>query len=294
MSESTAPEIETPRKPGFALALSGGGYRAALFHLGFLRRMNEIDLLRQVDAISSVSGGSIINAILAKTSEHWKESRLSGADWDKRIRKPLVDFTKNDIRTYPVLKSLAHFWKRGVAVAETEKSYHRMLTQQTLGDLPESVDFIFCASDLVFSKPWYFRREKTGNYVAGYVRDWKSIPVAKAVAASSCFPPVFGPQILGFSKPEMRKGSNSPDNWADLVPHIRLTDGGVYDNLGLEPVWKNMGTLICSDGGKPSNFRTSTRASTLSRYSEVIQDQVGNLRKKWLLDKIRNLSLIHI
>ena len=72
MSESTAPEIETPRKPGFALALSGGGYRAALFHLGFLRRMNEIDLLRQVDAISSVSGGSIINAILAKTSEHWK------------------------------------------------------------------------------------------------------------------------------------------------------------------------------------------------------------------------------
>jgi NTE family protein len=44
------------------LALSGGGFRAALFHIGVLARLAEIDLLRQVEVLSTVSGGSIIGA----------------------------------------------------------------------------------------------------------------------------------------------------------------------------------------------------------------------------------------
>ena len=47
-----------------ALCLSGGGYRAALFHLGAVRRLNEVGLLAQFDAIASVSGGSILAAHL--------------------------------------------------------------------------------------------------------------------------------------------------------------------------------------------------------------------------------------
>ena len=44
------------------LALSGGGLRASLFHIGVLGRLAELDLLRRVDVISTVSGGSIIGA----------------------------------------------------------------------------------------------------------------------------------------------------------------------------------------------------------------------------------------
>ena len=51
--------------PGVALCLSGGGFRATLFHLGALRRLNEFGLLSRFDAISSVSGGSILNGVLA-------------------------------------------------------------------------------------------------------------------------------------------------------------------------------------------------------------------------------------
>ena len=43
------------------MALSGGGFRATLFHLGALRRLNELNILREIDTFSSVSGGSIIN-----------------------------------------------------------------------------------------------------------------------------------------------------------------------------------------------------------------------------------------
>ncbi len=44
------------------LALSGGGFRAALFHIGVLARLAQRDLLRQIEWISTVSGGSIIGA----------------------------------------------------------------------------------------------------------------------------------------------------------------------------------------------------------------------------------------
>ena len=44
--------------PGVALCLSGGGYRAMLFHLGALWRLNDAGLLRGLVRISSVSGGS--------------------------------------------------------------------------------------------------------------------------------------------------------------------------------------------------------------------------------------------
>ncbi len=47
------------------LALSGGGFRATLFHLGSLTRLNELGWLRRLDIVTSVSGGSIIAGLLA-------------------------------------------------------------------------------------------------------------------------------------------------------------------------------------------------------------------------------------
>ena len=46
------------------LALSGGGFRASLYHLGVLARLAEADLLRHVSAISTVSGGSMVRAAI--------------------------------------------------------------------------------------------------------------------------------------------------------------------------------------------------------------------------------------
>ena len=71
-----------PRRPraGVALCLSGGGFRAALFHLGALRRLNELGMLSQVDTITAVSGGSLFAAHLAARVPDWPEpgGRISG------------------------------------------------------------------------------------------------------------------------------------------------------------------------------------------------------------------------
>ncbi|HYX75667.1 MAG TPA: patatin-like phospholipase family protein, partial [Gaiellaceae bacterium] len=56
---------DTAPTDGVALCLSGGGYRAMLFHLGALMRLNELGWLRKLDRISSVSGGSITAGVLA-------------------------------------------------------------------------------------------------------------------------------------------------------------------------------------------------------------------------------------
>src|SRR5215217_1973444 len=61
----TIPGDPTEPQQGLALCLSGGGYRAMLFHLGVLWRLNEAGILLRLDRVSSVSGGSIIAGVLA-------------------------------------------------------------------------------------------------------------------------------------------------------------------------------------------------------------------------------------
>src|SRR5919198_6016666 len=96
--ETFLPE-PTSRRKGIALCLSGGGFRAALFHAGALRRLNELGVLSQVDTIASVSGGSIIAAHLATRLTPWPPARTVAANWDARIAQPFREFTSKNMRT---------------------------------------------------------------------------------------------------------------------------------------------------------------------------------------------------
>src|SRR5213078_1319047 len=65
---------------------------------------------------------------------------------------------------------------------------------------------------------------------------------------------------------------------------IRLSDGGLYDNLGLEPVWKDHRTVLVSDGG--AVFGSASDGGRLARirsYVDVIDHQALALRKRWLI-----------
>src|SRR5438105_3118924 len=84
------------QRRGIGLALSGGGYRAALFHLGGLRRLNELGILQQITTISSVSGGSIMSAHLATRLE-WPLA-APVPNWDAQVAQPFRAFTQINIR----------------------------------------------------------------------------------------------------------------------------------------------------------------------------------------------------
>ncbi len=92
---------------GVALCLSGGGYRAALFHLGAVRRLNELGVLGRVDTITSVSGGSILAAHLARTmGAAWPAPGEVFADFDAKVSKPFHLFCQRNIRTVPLALGL--------------------------------------------------------------------------------------------------------------------------------------------------------------------------------------------
>lgn len=149
-----------------------------------------------------------------------------------------------------------------------------------LGDLPEKPVFIYCSTDVSFGINWEFRRKRVGDYHVGYA-DKSNWPLALAVAASSCFPPIFGPMKIGLDPADFKGGSYQKDDRDDLVARLKLSDGGVYDNFGIEPVDRGYETTIISDGGSAFSYMgTSNPISRLMRYMTVMMNQVASLRKR--------------
>jgi NTE family protein len=69
-------------------------------------------------------------------------------------------------------------------------------------------------------------------------------------------------------------------------PRIALTDGGVYDNMGLEPAWKTHAVVLVSDGGTPFEIQAKTRTwlvPRLQRSFQVVANQALAVRKRWLV-----------
>ncbi len=67
---------------------------------------------------------------------------------------------------------------------------------------------------------------------------------------------------------------------------ILLTDGGVYDNLGVEPVWNRYNTLLVSDAGRPFESVPESGQGILTRLkraSEISMEQVSAVRRRWLV-----------
>ncbi|MGO1541784.1 MAG: patatin-like phospholipase family protein [Luteimonas sp.] len=285
----SAAEAAPGRREGVALCLSGGGYRAALFHLGALLRLHETGWLPQVRLFSSVSGGSIVSAWLATRFMAGRSGPgESFADWCGRIDfrtevvEPFRAFAGDDIRTWPVLSTLPFNWLwPSRRVRKLEHAYARHLGGPTLPELPEEPSFVFCASDLTFGVNWEFSRRRVGDYMAGYLREPRRIRLARAVAASSSFPPVFGPVRFPARAADFTGGKYRGKDGAQLRAHIDLTDGGVYDNLAMEPALKQYRTVLVSDAGSPFEFETRRWfLQRLLRYTNVIGNQARALRKR--------------
>ena len=243
IAERYRPERE---RSGTALCLSGGGFRATLFHLGALRRLNETGVLAKLDTVSSVSGGSIMAAMLA-TRAPWPVSAPIPSDiWERDIAAPVRAFASRNIRMPAILGRWLRPWNTSAGVRGLLTRYAAGVSPAKLAALPERPRFVFCATDLYHGVNFVFERGRVGDFKLGYLSpppaEWD---VARAVAASSCFPPVFNPLPLDIPIASFKRGRGETPADAD----VRLNDGGLYDNLGLEPVWKDHATVLVSDGG---------------------------------------------
>lgn len=283
MSVDPEPTLTADQRGGTALCLSGGGYRATLFHLGALRRLNELGVLSRVDTITSVSGGSLAAAQLATHVARlgaWPEPGQPVPDWEDGVVKPLHAFTQSDARTGPVLRGFS-----GDALAAR---YAAGPASGKLADLPQRPGFIFCATDMQFRVQWVFDTGKRvmGDEQAGYRAFDGEWTMARAAAASCCVPGVFAPMRVRARPDELTGGAYDGADRDELVAAIDLSDGGVCDNLGVDPVWPDHGRLLVSDAGPC--FKPDPQlgpAWKLLRFPMTLLEQATEVRKRWLLSR---------
>jgi NTE family protein len=275
------------------LALSGGGFRATLFGLGSLWRLNDAGLLRQLDRISSVSGGSIAAGVLA---HRW--SRLSfdpttgvATNFDEEIAKPLLAFCSQTTDVWAGLKGILNpFRSAGDYLA---KRYRKALFgDTTLKDLPAAGPgvpiFTIYATNMQTGRSFRFRQDMVADYKLGTNSQVK-VELAVAVAASSAFPPVFSPIIVKTDPQDWKAGAGLA-NQGELCRRIVLADGGVYDNMGLQTLLNNVDMILVSDAGAPFEIEESPHEDylrQLGRVRDILIDQTRALRKSTLIEDFK-------
>lgn len=278
-------EPEDRLEDTIGLCLSGGGYRAMLFHVGVLWRLNELGLLPRLGRISSVSGGSITAALLGLK---WKDLRFDGEGYgdgfEAEVVAPLRSFAAETVDAWAIgLGTLSPF---SSISDEVEGAYGKHLFgKSTLQDLPDSPRFIINATNIQSGALFRFSKPYQGDYRIGLIKS-PTTSLAQAVAASSAFPPVLSPCTLkvaaGQFDPEVPAELTQPPFRSDIV----LSDGGVYDNLGLEPLWKRCKTILVSDAGQKISDEAHPAtdwARHAIRVLDVVDNQVRSLRKRMLI-----------
>ena len=276
-------------EPGIGIALSGGGFRAMLFHAGALARMNELGLLSRAQRIASVSGGSIMSGHLALSWAALGAADAKGvfANFKTIVVDPILAFSREKVDVVDALTGLLPWTSASDQVAQTYDMH--LFHKKTLQDLPDSPRFVFCATNLQTGVLWRFSKPYAGDYVVGRI-DKPATLVSQAVAASSAFPPVLSPCVLQFPAGSFTSWPGTqlipPNEIAAYRSKVILTDGGVYDNHGIEPIEKRYLTNFVSDGGAPFGRSAELHTdwiSQLRRILDVEDNQVRALRRRDLI-----------
>jgi predicted acylesterase/phospholipase RssA len=294
---SPSPSSDVP----IALALSGGGFRATLFHLGVIRFLKEYHLLGRVQYVCSVSGGSILAAHLVL---NWAAYL---GEFDK-VADQLLDFIRSDVRGRVVrrwllswtalpLRLLPRFRHSRVALLEEE--YAGLLGGKKLADLsrqgeapvtPPKLSILaasmttgrLCAFDSdgfrILENPKRDPDRQSDSEKDKPVSiDTGNIPVALAVTASSAFPVLFPPVPIDHHR------LSCPQK--DFNTTEYLTDGGVFENLGLWMLRKQheaselpAGAVLVSDAQLPFDWAGKARFGLIfaraNRTTDVLMKRI--------------------
>lgn len=310
-------------KPIIAISLSGGGSRAMAFHLGCLRALHTYGLLARADVLSCVSGGSVIGAIYvthdgtfhsfealvrkllckgfvspafrtALTSPEglravlcrielliWQLWRFMTAPlhWSASGLLSLIG-VKREERMRPAAPR--RFASRTTILEETFD--RNVFHGRTLKDIADrKPKFVAVAAELRTGTAFYFCPEESGSWRFGKINPDR-IRVARAVTASAAYPLLLPAldEIYTFNRGD---GSARSER-------VTLTDGGVYDNLGLAPLWPDRDPSISVAVPKP-NIIIACRAGYGLRFSAPTITLLGRMTLSFYttLDRAQNAAL---
>jgi NTE family protein len=248
-------------------------------------------LLEQVTFISTVSGGTLITGLIyAINGYRWP---TSNEFLDVCLPKARYYLTQTDLQREVTLRSFVQPWYllQGRAKLVSKGMQNLWNISGNIGDIPLEPRWILNATAYESGRNWRFiPQRRMGDYALNYVKN-PTILLTDAMAASAAYPGLIGPLILNTDAYEWFRYEG-----IDEVPtkpafrKIHLWDGGVYDNLGIEPLFKTYEnafreefnfTIIC-DASKsldltPCPPRLTQRAF---RLVGIAMDQVRGLRSR--------------
>jgi NTE family protein len=223
--------------PAVGLALSGGGSRAIAFGLGCLRALHDQDVLRHVRVVSGISGGSLLAAMWAYGPAEFAEfDALVTAFLRRGLQRDLVRaaltpsaLARNalsSLRATPLIPGRRHRTvTRTDLLAQLLRS--RLFGTRELPDVTlPNVTTVISATDLLSTNAVRFGSKTSSCSPYGLITN--RIPVADAIAASAAHPVLL---------PALTRTYKFQDSNGICQEHsLAMTDGGIYDNLGLSPL----------------------------------------------------------
>lgn len=287
------------------MALSGGGIRAAVFHLGVLRRLAEASALENISVLSTVSGGGlVVGLILSKNNLAWPSSE----EFRKRIYPEIQSLlTTTNLLSFELALRNPQQWRhvpfnRARILANFLET--RWGISGKLTDLPARPFWVINTTCIESGKNWRFSHKFMGDWKFG-THFAPPFSISEAMAASAALPYVIGALRLKLPADgwqAIEPGTRNPTH--EIAPHtrsVRLWDGGAYENLGLEPLYKPGGRivgcdeLIVSDAsgafatiGDERPMRKFFPGSLFkSRLIEVTSYQIRSLRCRQFVDAIK-------
>jgi NTE family protein len=272
-----------PSGPTLGLTFSGGGFRATFAALGALRYVADAGLLSSVRYVSSVSGGSIANGLLAT---HWPALRARGfttaALHDLVIDPAVARVSARSLK----FTLIGGAWRIVGSDTRTDLLARNFdgwfFHQQRLEDLDPEVRWVVNAANLVTGVRFGIERDVVGDYVVGLARTGGTgLRLSQAAAASAAVPGAFAPwKVEGIAFP-----------CATQAPV--LLDGGVYDNTGLEVLdgdrYRDVFTVTMNAGGllRPGGYGKIPLVRELSRANSLLYRQSTSLRTRMMVSSFK-------
>ena len=311
--ENSSEPQATDKDIAIGLCLSGGGYRAALFHLGVLWALNDIGFLKNTALISASSGGSITGALVV---HRWRKMKLGVAGHPNAFQEEVVGPVRElTSRSVDVLSSLQGMVGVPSEATSVSNAYRKHLFGDTLlSDLPEPIlgrapRIVINATELQSSTLVMMSSDFLAGPTWGTVRDPK-LPLATVVAASTAYPPVLGPVYVDISQLEFEdpRGSfkiiGAPGDFdtADvqnlqrvvreqLPDKLMLVDGGILDHRAMRTCLHNpdIDVYFVSDASKVSAVVQPVEDSWLAILRATVELLHDRSQSRWL-DDVRPTS----
>jgi predicted acylesterase/phospholipase RssA len=305
--------IPLPKHPfgKIALSCSGGGYRAASFHLGTMSYLNHVKLggnplLEQVKLISTVSGGSITGVVYALMKQ---EGKSFDDIYDFLLERLInIDLLHQGFEKLNPTTTWPYVYKRKNLINVFAEQYDQAFTNGALMGVFDEMNshleaVVFNSTEFENAVNFRFRNggwSYSGNFYNRIpANQLREVKLSDVMATSSCFPggfePMCWPDDFVHEQSPHLEAAAAKNAAADVSP-LGIMDGGIYDNQGIDSILRYKESseqpyfdlIILSDVASPDMkpyvpFRekpkTGFRALTLRKLMDRVKsfDRIGSM-----------------